>query len=140
MKNKAPLSLMEQLIMLLVFALSAALCLQIYVLSNQISRRCEIRGQAVTVVQNAAESVKYCKGDISQYQRLLGGSGDPEQWNIGYDVNWKTCLPDQACYHLRIIPERTSLPTLARARVSAFTQSDEELFSVTVSWQEVLHE
>ena len=29
MKNKAPLSLMEQLVMLLVFALSAVLCLQL---------------------------------------------------------------------------------------------------------------
>ena len=44
MKNKAPLSLMEQLIMLLVFALSVALCLQIFVFSAQISRRCDAQG------------------------------------------------------------------------------------------------
>ena len=55
MKSKAPLSLMEQLIMLLVFALAAALCLQVFVLSAQISRRCKATDHAVTAAQNAAE-------------------------------------------------------------------------------------
>ena len=44
MKNKAPLALMEQLVMLLVFALAAALCLQIYALSGKVSRRGEAQG------------------------------------------------------------------------------------------------
>ena len=37
MHSKAPLALMEQIIMLLVFALSAALCLQVFALSGRIS-------------------------------------------------------------------------------------------------------
>ena len=140
MKNKAPLSLMEQFVMLLVFALSAVLCLQIYVLSGQISRRCEVRGEAVTMVQNTAEAVKYCKGDPSLYARILGGCADAGQWHIGYDENWEEVPPEQACYHILIHRQPTELPTLARATVSARTQTNDELFCVTVSWQEVGHE
>lgn len=137
MKNKAPLSLMEQLIMLLVFALSAALCLQIYVLSGQISRSCEARGQAATAVQNTAESVKFCKGDITRYPQLLGGTGNAGSWQIGYDENWEAVSPEAAPYRVLIAPLDISLPTLGQATVSALTETGDELFSVTVSWQEV---
>ena len=140
MKNKAPLSLMEQLIMLLVFALSAALCLQIYVFSGQISRRSEARSHAVTAVQNAAESVKACRGNTSRYPQLLGGAGTGELWEIGYDDFWQEVPPLQASYRVLITPEVTPLPTLGRASVSAVTKSDDVLFSVTVSWQEVAYE
>ena len=139
MKNKAPLSLMEQLIMLLVFALSAALCLQIYVFSAHISRRSEATGHAVTAVQNTAESVKFCRGNVSRYPQLLGGTGTSQQWEIGYNENWEKTSAPQAAYRILITPEVTSLPALGRASVTAVTKTDEVLFSVSVSWQEVAY-
>ena len=39
MRSKAPLLLMEQMVMLLVFALAAALCVQAFVKSDAISAR-----------------------------------------------------------------------------------------------------
>ena len=140
MKNKAPLSLMEQLMMLLIFALSAALCLQIYVLSGQISRRCEAQGHAVTAVQNAAESVKLCRGDVSRYPQSLGGAGTSRKWEIGYDDNWEAVPPEQAAYRILVIPEATPLPTLGKAVITAVTETEDILFSVTVSWQEAAYE
>ena len=41
MRSKAPLAMMEQMVMLLVFALAAALCLQAFVKSDQMSKRME---------------------------------------------------------------------------------------------------
>ena len=38
MRSKAPLVMMEQMVMLLVFALAAALCLQAFVRSDEIGR------------------------------------------------------------------------------------------------------
>ena len=38
MKSKAPLVMMEQVVMVLIFALAAALCLQTFVLSGKISK------------------------------------------------------------------------------------------------------
>ena len=49
MKSKAPLMLMEQMVMLLVFALAAALCLQAFVKADEISKQAEARDRAVLV-------------------------------------------------------------------------------------------
>ena len=76
MRNKSPLALMEQVLMVLVFALAAALCLQGFVLSNRISTRMETRNKAVSLAQNAAEIVKYYSGDLSEVAQQLNGHWD----------------------------------------------------------------
>ena len=73
MHSKAPLALMEQIIMLLVFALSAALCLQVFALSGRISHGMEDKALAVTEVRNAAESIKISGGDFEKHAELFGG-------------------------------------------------------------------
>ena len=98
MKSKAPLSLMEQLIMLLVFSLAAALCLQVFVLSSQMSRRCDARNQAELRIQNAAEILKASRGDLSQCEAVLGGSVRDEGWEIYYDAKWKETSSEQSVY------------------------------------------
>jgi len=74
MRSKAPLAMLEQLVMLLVFALAAALCLQAFVLADRISKDSALYDHAVLDVQQAAEAVKHCGGDLQQAQQLLGGS------------------------------------------------------------------
>ena len=58
MRQRPPLILMEQMIMLLVFALAAALCLQAFVKSDGISKRSEARDRAVILCQNVAETLQ----------------------------------------------------------------------------------
>ena len=58
MKNKASLALMEQLMILLVFALCAALCLQAFVGADRIARENQARDEAIILAQNTAESLK----------------------------------------------------------------------------------
>ena len=77
MKNKASLVLLEQLIMTLVFALAAAICLQIFVKADSISLETARLGQAQVLAQNAAEAVKATQGDLIQAAAVLGGrTGD----------------------------------------------------------------
>ena len=57
-RSKAPLALMEQIIMILVFALAAAVCLQAFVYSNSLSVKGEQENNAVSHAQEVAE---YCK-------------------------------------------------------------------------------
>ncbi|MCI9425675.1 MAG: hypothetical protein HFF30_08945, partial [Flavonifractor sp.] len=51
MRSKAPLVMMEQMVMLLVFALAAALCLQAFVRSDAQSKHSEARDRAVLQAQ-----------------------------------------------------------------------------------------
>lgn len=116
MKNRASLVLMELLIMLLIFALAAALCLQIFVRADQISRETARRDQAVVMAQNAAETVKACGGDLQKAAGLL----DPEE--------------DGLTLEMEAVP--TGISGLGRA-VIRVTESGETVFSLTVAWQEV---
>ena len=140
MKNKAPLALMEQLIMLLIFALAAALCLQIFALSGKISRRCEAMGHAVTTVQNVAETMKAYQGDLSQHFSLLTDSEENSPARISYDADWEEVSPEQAVYHILVTSKNSSVPGLGQAEISARTTQNDELFCITVCWQEGIYE
>lgn len=137
MKSKAPLALMEQLIMLLVFAVAAALCLQVFALSGRLSRQLEAQDRAVIAVENAAETVKNVRGDLNGLVLTLGGSTDGEIWTASYDAAWQPS--ETAAYTLTVTPA-PSPALLGMADVTAADANGEILFSVTVSWQEAAHE
>lgn len=64
-KGKAPLALMEQIVMILVFAIAAAVCMQAFVYANNLSDTANKRDQAMAATQEIAECVKACGGDLS---------------------------------------------------------------------------
>lgn len=148
MKNKAPLALMEQVLMTLVFALAAALCIQVFVFSGQTSRRNEARDRAVLMAQNAVETLKACGGSMEDAQteaaELMGGTLSDGVWYMYYDGDWNTADPENAAYWLeaREIPSQTE--GLAQAEVIIFAaedaaSSEEPLFALPAAWQEVQH-
>lgn len=128
MRSKTPLALMEQLVMVLVFALAAALCLRCFVLSNQLSERNALRDEAVLAAQSAAETVKSCGGDYERTAELLNGV-----WNDGI-----VAVHTVEEYSLFITPEESGDPLLGNARIEVFSNKDDRmLFELTVAWQEV---
>ena len=113
MKGKASLLLMEQLVMILVFALAAALCLQVFVKAGEISEETARRDQAVILARNGAEVLKATHGDVSAAE-ALGGNG--------YRVTVNLCQSQQS--------------GLTRAQIDVFF-GEELLFSLETGWQEV---
>lgn len=106
MRGRSPLVLMEQVIMLAVFALAAALCLRVFVLSDQLSRQGEIRDQALLQAQSAAEVYRHCQGQGDQAVELAGGSWDGTSWTLLWDESWQPVeQADQAEYRLTVTPE-----------------------------------
>lgn len=130
MRNKSPLSLMEQMLMVLVFALVAALCLQGFVLANRISTDMEARNHAVTIAQNAAEIVKCLSGDLEQTARQLNGDWDGSVLQADYEP-----LNQTKALHLEITPADSSSPLLGTAQIRVL-QGEEILFEITAAWQE----
>lgn len=125
MKNRASLVLMEQLVMILVFALAAALCLQAFAGADQISRETARRDQAVVLAQNGAETLKACGGDLEEAAKLLGGV-------IGEDSLTAQC--DEWILNIELLP--TEVPGLGQAQVSVM-DGGQVLFSLNIGWQEV---
>lgn len=124
MRSKAPLAMMEQMIMLLVFALAAALCLQAFVLADQSSQSNTRRDEALTQVQQAAEVVKYCGGDLEQAAAQLGGSLQDGRLTV-------PCENGQ----ITVISEQSEHALLGAARVEMTDKTGKILFSLPVTWQ-----
>ena len=138
MKSKAPLILMEQMVMLLVFALAAALCLQAFVQSDAVSCRSEARDQAILLVQTAAETIRHCGGDmggaLTQAADILGADYAQGLLWMDYDENWNP-FPG-GVYRLTAQGVPTEVPGLWTARVSVTEDGQEApLFSVEIAWQ-----
>lgn len=108
MKHKSALILMEQLVMLLVFALGAAACLGIFAKAHAVSTEIGRRDQAVLLAQNAAE-------------RLKAGQ-EPEPSDAG-------------ALTLTVQPQQSGVPGLAAARIQVFYE-ESLLFTLDTGWQE----
>lgn len=124
MRSRATLALIELCVMLLVLALAAALCLQVFAWSDIRSRENAIRDAALADMQSAAEVLKSC-GSCKEAAETFGGSIEDGLWRIpGED------------YEIRLTPQESEYPGLARALVEA-VYDRQVIIRFTVSWQEV---
>ena len=136
MRNKAPLALMEQLVMILVFALAAVLCLQVFVVSDRLSRESEARDRAVTAAQNAAETLKSCAGDFERAASIRGRL-ENENWILDYDENWQP-TEENAAYYVKVTPGDSGHELLGTAEITVHQEGKREsIFTLPVAWQEV---
>lgn len=110
MKNRATLTLMELLLMVLVFALAAAVCLQLFAAAGRLSGEISRQDQAVLLAQNAAEALK---------AGVQPQSPDPDSGLT-----------------LTIQEEASALPGLRKAQIRVLFE-EELLFALTTGWQEV---
>ena len=136
MKSKAPLTLVEQTVMILVFALAAALCLRVFVWADGKSRDNTARDHALLCAQNAAETLKSCRGDYAAAAESCGGSWDGAVWVIRYDSGWSESAGAKA-YRLEVLPGEKRLAYLGEASVQVLDASGELLTRLDVCWQEV---
>ena len=113
MRSKASLFLMEQLVMLLVFALAAALCLGVFVRADHISEETQQRDQAEILACNAAE--------------LLKSIGDPEK---------VLELVETGEFTLKILEENSGIVGMGQATI-VISRDHTEVFSLQTGWQEV---
>lgn len=138
MRSKAPLALMEQMVMVLIFALAAALCLRAFALADRLSRESEARDSAVVLAQNAAEICKHSRGEFELLERTLGGEALGYSWTVLYGETLEPVTSaEDAAYEVVVQPEGTEVPGLGRATVSVFELADGGLlFQIPVGWQE----
>ena len=135
MRDKTPLVLIELLIMLLVFALAAAVCLRAFAWADRESLRGEARDRAVLTAELAAETLKHYKGDFAAAAADFGGCWDGEVWRVGFDGDWTPA--ENAAYHLQAVRVTDTQEYLGRAEIAVFDADGNRLFSLPLAWQEV---
>ena len=136
MRSQTPLTLIEQTVMLLVFALAAVLCLQVFVWSQNASVESRSIDQASLQAQNAAEILKSCRGDYERAAEIGRWTQTEGGWTVGYDEDWKETDQSPA-FTVTIAEQKSSQPLLGLAEVKVTEAEGEALFSLPVCWQEV---
>lgn len=150
MRSKASLALMEQLVMLLVFAVAAALCLQAFARSDLISRQGEARDRAAVLCQSVAEVVRVNGGDPYTALRQVTGQrpGARESDNlipfVDYKEDWTVvdhwnAMAGETAYRLTAESVDSGVPGLGQARICVIQSGESNpLFQMDVGWQTAL--
>ncbi len=147
MKNKSALSLMELLIMVLVFLLAAALCVRVFVYSRLKSADDELSAQAERQAQTTAELIKAAEGDFAKASEMLKDSNgmkagtaygaNGELLEFEFSENWEPHSPFSAVHYSYLVKAKKKTEGyLGTADIVVLDVSGKELYRLTASWQE----
>ncbi|MCL2151522.1 MAG: hypothetical protein FWH57_00955 [Oscillospiraceae bacterium] len=107
-RSRSTLFLIEQLIVVAVFAICGAACVSILTSAYLTARDSKDIVNAISVAESGAESYKATGGDMIKAVEMLGGgaisnSDGAYEAIIYYDRQWHICAIDEAFYAFRII-------------------------------------
>ena len=140
-KSKSHLALMEQAIMILVFAFAAAICVQAFQKADATSKELAARDRAVNYGQTVAETVKSVHGDLEAAAGILGGIAEEDKLLFWYDIEWNRVSKEDAAYELCIMVTETSAYLEKSQLIVTELKKSKVLFALPVNWQkEVPHE
>ena len=128
MKNKSYLLLLEQMCMILVFALAAALTLQGFALSGEMIRESRTLESASLAAQNMAEILKQSEGDLACAAEMLGGTADSAARRV-------ICTDKENRFTLTAELTDTDNPLLGAAQIRAEGADGGTIYSLRVCWQ-----
>ncbi len=145
MKNRTSLTLLEMLIMIMVLALAAALCLRAFVYSGKLSKEDRMKAEALAFAQNTAELLKYYEGDAAKAFSEMGCTykeGTPVMLN----EDWKDCEHAEyngaygvagLKYLVLLEPDQDSGPLLGKTLITVMNAEDDTvLCRINAAWQE----
>lgn len=131
-KSKTTLTLMEQLIMIAVFAVAVAVCLRVFAFANSRSEQNLINDVAVNESRNAAEVIKSTGGDFKRASEIL--SAVPTENGLEKDLSGEYGSLLLAAERLQFAAEG-----LGNASVTVSDpETGRQVFSITVCWQEAM--
>ena len=131
-RTRASLFLMEQLIVITVFAVCASVCAWIFAEAFFVSKDANDLNYALIAAKNGAETFK-AYGTAKETAEALGGVyGSDGSAVVYYDKNWRVSTESEAAYVLRLIgAEDTTFSFLYELSVETVT--GEEIIAFTVA-------
>lgn len=135
MKNKAFLSILEQLCMILVFAAASAICLRVFSLANEISQNRDALDKAVAAAQYTAELLKSSSGDFESCAKELSGQWNDEILTVICDASGAPSDSESEEYfHLTVLKTDPPHPLTEQAQITV-SQNDAVIYTLSVVWQ-----
>ncbi len=116
--SKTRYFLIEIIINCLIFAISAAVCLALFVNGFIESRDSRALSVAVLESQSVAETIKATSGDTEKLAELLGTSPDGETLKLHYDSDWARTDAPNIAYTLTVTQDMTDNMLTATVQVT----------------------
>jgi len=102
-KSHSSLFLMEQLIVITLFAFCAAVCIYILSAAYMMTNNAVDTRNALMVAENAAEVHKMYRGDAAQVAQILHGTTSEQSVTVFFDAQWHPTTYTQAYFELKYI-------------------------------------
>ena len=138
-RSRSTLFLIEQLIVVAVFAICSAACVRILASAYLTARESKDVTNAILVAESGAESFKAFAGDMGKTAEMLGGvaieAGGVREAVVYYDRHWKACGMDGASYVFRLVGGRPEAlaPSLFSGEIHVERITGESLVSFAVA-------
>jgi len=101
--SKSALFLMELIIAILFFAISSAVCVQLFVKAHLMSRDTTDLNHAVACAESASACLRAKNGALDAVAPLLpGAESDGGALIVWYDADWQPTSDDAAVYEMRL--------------------------------------
>ena len=135
MKNRAFLSILEQLCMILIFASVAAVCLRVFAYAHEKSKDRDMLDHAVFTAQYTAELLKSTKGDLEACAETLSGITDGDTLTVFYDIQGQPLESEQPeSYKLIAVMDPSPHIYTGGAQITVIGNG-ETVFLLNVVWQ-----
>ncbi len=145
-QSKSSIFLMELIIVILFFALTGAVCLQIFVKARSISERSKAQTHAVMWAENLAEVFLGCEGDAGNIGAVLAreyGLSTPFKpdfvtgsYDFTLDENWTICDASAAVFQVTLYLDCSSPMHVGEATIydlrDVAPESDKLLYALSV--------
>jgi len=137
-RSRSTLALIEQIIVIAIFAVCAAVCVNIIVTSYLMTVKAVDTRNALSVAESAAESFKAFEGDTKSVFELLGsassGHFNENTVTIFFDSNWKPTGEANADFALQLLKRVTSQTAVVFADIAVNRLDDDtELVTLTTA-------
>jgi len=141
-RSRSTLFLIEQLIVIAVFALCAAACVRILTAAYFSARESRDLSNALHTAESGAESFKATGGDVRKVSEILGGvtrSNFPEYGAssviVYFNSDWVVCDEGSANYKLLLVTGQDPPPdtSLITGSLSVEKLTGEEIIAFTVA-------
>ena len=136
--SKSTLFLMEMIIVVLIFALCAAVCLHLFAASQKMTEESEQLNRAVTVTKTMAGYYKATDGSLYLMQELLEGPAqllehDAVELVVYYDDAWAPVeKPVDKGFCLRVKSLTAPNASLQEAEIGVSRMDETQIFQIVV--------
>jgi len=143
-RSKSTLFLIEQLIVIAVFALCAAACISILANAYFMARDSRDISNALLAAESVADSFKAVSGDFEQTAQILGRAADHADDDnlikLFFDSDWLSSSEADAQFVLQLIPDNhgSQAPALSINTLTVARITGDELVSFPVAVRQVI--